>query len=190
MSKEKETDRELDESFIQEIRELARKGEKAKKEEDQQLEIEPQDEDDLELEDMIAESVLEETQNPDEAHSLYYSIRESMKAHLPRGEQFKDLRDQVYEEKNIYINRGNKKDEAGIRGSDGRMSYLHHLRVALRIVKEWATKSSNSWDLYCVFRKLNEKLGYHNKNFFSDEEFDNEISDMFGNAWKYHNAIE
>lgn len=67
------------------------------------------DEDDIEIDDVIAESVLEETQIPDEAHILYYSLREGMKANLPQDEQFEKLRKQIYEEKNIYINRGNKK---------------------------------------------------------------------------------
>lgn len=70
------------------------------------------------------------------------------------------------------------------------MDFLHHLRVSLRIVKEWSTKSKNSWDLYCVFRKLNEELGYHNKKYFSEKKFENKITDMFGKAWKYHNVSD
>lgn len=186
----KETERGLDVEFINHVRDLAKKGETAKKEGYSKLGLELSNENDLGLEDMFDDLFLEESQNPSEAHSLYYSIQGIMKSILPIGDQFKSLRKEVYEEKNIYINRGNKRDEEGIRGSDGRMGYLHHLRVALRIVKEWGINNGNSWDLYCTFRKLNEELGYHEQKYFGDKKIENEIGEMFSNAWKYHNAAE
>lgn len=103
---------------------------------------------------------LTDVQNPDESHRIYYTIQSLLKAGLPGGPANAELRDYVYEEKNIYLNRGKKKDASGIRGSDGRMGYLPHLRAALGIAREWSAAGGTAFDVFLDFRLLNEKLGY------------------------------
>jgi len=79
---------------------------------------------------------------------------------LPKGKDFEDVRRIVYDEKNILINRGAKKDEKGIRGSDGRMAYLEDLEEAIKIVAEWTGKKGTPAELFMGFWDKNEELGY------------------------------
>jgi hypothetical protein len=58
------------------------------------------------------------------------------------------------------INRGAKKDEKGIRGSDGRMAYVEDLEKAIEIVANWITKKGTSAELFMEFWDKNEELGY------------------------------
>jgi hypothetical protein len=181
--------RELDDEFVQHVKKLSEKGERMKEEGDQ-LGLGVPDEQDVQMEDALSESVLEETQNPDEAHDLYYSIQQLLQSSLPQGQQFDDLRDAVYEEKNIYLTGGEKKDEQGIRGADSRQGYLHHLRVMLRIVKEWSRRDASPFDLWSVLRKINEDLDYHDTDYFSDREAEEKVESLFSQAIEYHRAAE
>jgi len=184
-----DTQRELDEEFVQHVKKLSEKGER-RKEEGEQLGLGVPDEEDIEMEDALSESVLEETQNPDEAHDLYYSIQQLLQRSLPQGQQYDDLRDAVYEEKNIYLTGGEKKDEQGIRGADSRQGYLHHLRVMLKIVKEWSRRGASPFDLWSVLRKINEDLDYHDTDYFSDREAEEKVESLFSRAIEYHRAAE
>ena len=83
-----------------------------------------------------------------------------MKDNLPRGKENEDSRRIIYDEKNVLINRGAKKDEKGIRGSDGRMAYIEDLERAIEIVAEWITKKGSPADLFMSFWDKNEELGY------------------------------
>jgi hypothetical protein len=60
----------------------------------------------------------------------------------------------------VFLNRGKKKDERGIRGADSRMGYLADKEEALTQVIEWARTRQSMGDLYMVFWRLNEKYGY------------------------------
>ena len=160
------------------------------KEEGEQLGLGVPDEEDIEMEDALSEAVLEETQNPDEAHELYYGMQQLLQRSLPQGQQYDDLRDAVYEEKNIYLTAGEKKDEQGIRGADGRQGYLHHLRVMLKIVKEWSRRGASPFDLWSVLRKINEELDYHDTDYFSDREAEEKVESLFSRAIEYHRAAE
>ena len=66
----------------------------------------------------------------------------------------------VYDEKNVLINRGAKKDEKGIRGSDGRMAYTEDLEEAIKIVAEWTSRKGTLAELFMSFWDKNEELGY------------------------------
>ena len=92
---------------------------------------------------------------------LYYNgLTKLLKDNLPKGKDFEDVRRIVYDEKNILINRGAKKDDKGIRGSDGRMAYLDDLEQALKIVADWTTNKGTSAELFMAFWDKNEELGY------------------------------
>ncbi len=66
----------------------------------------------------------------------------------------------MYDEKNVLINRGAKKDEKGIRGSDGRMAYIEDLEFAIQIVADWISKKGSPSELYMSFWDKNEELEY------------------------------
>ncbi len=83
-----------------------------------------------------------------------------LKDFLPKGKQNEEARRLIYDEKNVLINRGAKKDEKGIRGSDGRMAYLEDLELAIKIVANWITNRESYYDLYRAFWDKNEGLKY------------------------------
>lgn len=105
-----------------------------------------------------------DTQNPDQAYQIYYSIERMLKDNLPKGEDNAKVREIVREEKNVFLNRGKEKDNRGIRGSDPRQAYiLAHLKVAFDIVALWIREGGTTFDLYMKFREENQKNGYREK---------------------------
>ena len=99
--------------------------------------------------------------DPVQKFQLYYhGLTKLLKDNLPRGKENEDSRRIIYDEKNVLINRGAKKDEKGIRGSDGRMAYIEDLEYAIEIVAEWITKKGSPADLFMSFWDKNEELGY------------------------------
>lgn len=99
--------------------------------------------------------------DPVQKFQLYYhGLSKLLKDNLPKGKESEDVRRIVYDEKNILINRGAKKDEKGIRGSDGRMAYLDDLEKAIKIVAEWTSKKGSPAELFIAFWDQNEELGY------------------------------
>jgi hypothetical protein len=92
---------------------------------------------------------------------LYYNgLSKLLKDNLPKGKEFEDVRRIVYDEKNVLINRGAKKDDKGIRGSDGRMAYLDDLEQAIKIVANWTSKKGTAAELFMAFWDKNEELEY------------------------------
>jgi hypothetical protein len=103
--------------------------------------------------------------DPVKKHSLYYNgLNKLLIRSLPKGKQNKKIRDIIYEEKNILINRGAKKNYKGIRGSDGRMSHIEDLENAIKIMALWLAKKGSLPDLYQAFWNKNEELGYGHQN--------------------------
>lgn len=99
--------------------------------------------------------------DPVQKFQLYYQgLSKLLKDSLPKGKEFEDVRRIVYDEKNVLINRGAKKDDKGIRGSDGRMAYIDDLEEAIKIVAEWTSRKGTSAELYMAFWDKNEELGY------------------------------
>lgn len=99
--------------------------------------------------------------DPIQKFQLYYhGLSKLLKDNLPKGKESEDVRRIVYDEKNILINRGAKKDEKGIRGSDGRMAYLDDLEEAIKIVAEWTSQKGTPAELFIAFWDKNEELGY------------------------------
>ncbi len=150
----------LSSDLIDQVKVWSDQAEEARKE-GRQLGLGIPDEDEVSEEDLTA-TVIASQQNPDESHRLYYAIQRILKNDLPPGEGDNEkLRRAVYDEKNLYINRGEDLDERGIRGSDGRMGYLPHLRVALSLVKKWRAETGSAFDIFLAFWEVNEQLGYH-----------------------------
>jgi hypothetical protein len=97
--------------------------------------------------------------DPVEKFQLYYhGLTKLLKDNLPKGKENEQVRRIVYDEKNVLINRGAKKDEKGIRGSDGRMAYIEDLEFAIQIVADWISKKGSPSELYMAFWDKNEEL--------------------------------
>ncbi|ASZ13707.1 hypothetical protein KTO58_05680 [Chitinophaga pendula] len=110
-------------------------------------------------------------ENPDEKYNLYYKgIRKLLIDHLPKGEDYKEMREIIYDEKNIFLNLGKRKcDNNGIRKSDGRMTYQPVMNEILDIVVKWVADSQSPFDIYREFYELNERHGY------GHEEYDTSV---------------
>lgn len=114
-----------------------------------------------EEEDNFDTSALHDTANPDLSHKLYYNMRRIMMENLPED---KKLRRYVYDEKNLFLNRGKAKNPDGIRNSDGRMAYISgFLQEAFEITIKWLSSGGSAFDLYESFWRKNEELGFHDK---------------------------
>lgn len=109
-----------------------------------------------------AEKLLDQKiDDPVTKFQLYYNgLTKLLKDNLPKGKEFEDVRRIIYDEKNILINRGAKKNEKGIRGSDGRMAYLDDLEKAIKIVAIWTSNKGTPAELFMAFWDKNEELGY------------------------------
>ncbi len=110
-----------------------------------------------------------EFENPEEKYNIYYKgIRNILMQYLPKGKDFKEAREIIYDEKNIFLNLGKKKsDNNGIRGSDGRMTFQNSMNEILDIIVKWVADSQNPFELYKLFFDLNEKFGYGHENYDS-----------------------
>ena len=121
----------------------------------------------LEEFDELRQLVGKEFENPEEKYQLYYNgIRRLLMDFLPKGKDYKQLRDIIYDEKNVFLNLGKKKsDNNGIRKSDGRMTYQPVMNEILEIIIKWVGESQNPFDLYRDFCNLNEKHGYGHEQY-------------------------
>lgn len=103
--------------------------------------------------------------DPVEKFQLYYhGLHKMLKDFLPKGKNNEEARRLIYDEKNVLINRGAKKNEKGIRGSDGRMAHIEDLEMAIQIVAVWISNKGTYYDLYQAFWDKNEELKYGHQN--------------------------
>lgn len=108
-----------------------------------------------------------EFENPEEKYNIYYrGIRKLLMEYLPKGKEYKEIRDIIYDEKNIFLNNGKRKsDNNGIRLSDGRMTFQNNMNEILEIIVSWISDSQNPFDIYRLFYELNEKFGYGHEQY-------------------------
>lgn len=151
------------EEILQEIKQLS---EKARKEAGSQRDLFFQKEvGDEDIDTGYDYGKLNDTADPDRSHKIYYAMRRLMIENLPKGQSNEKLRKFIYEEKNLFLNRGQAVNKDGIRNSDGRMAYIpSFLTPAFSAVVEWVISGANPFDLYSSFRKLNIERGYHKDN--------------------------
>jgi len=139
-----------------ERREILQKAEEIK-EEQLKLDIEEGVDVENEYNNLLDQSI----DDPVQKFQLYYKVlNKLLRANLPKGKENEPIRRIIYDEKNILINRGNKKDEKGIRGSDGRMAYLEDIEVAIEVVMNWISSNGSYQDLYMLFWDKNEEMNY------------------------------
>lgn len=109
----------------------------------------------------VESMMLSPVDNPEEKHQLYYKvINKILKKYLPKGEEFKQARDLIYEEKNTFLSRGHRIDERGIRGADGRMGYVDDMHTMVNIITKWITSNGGMYELYTKMRDFNIEKGY------------------------------
>ena len=101
-------------------------------------------------------------ENPEEKYNLYYKgIRKLLMDFLPKGKEFKNVREIIYDEKNVFLNLGKKKsDNKGIRKSDGRMTYQPVMNEILDIIIRCVGESQNPFDICRNFYELNDRHNY------------------------------
>lgn len=116
----------------------------------------------LEEFDELKQLVQKDFENPEEKYDIYYKgIRKLLMDYLPKGKDYEQLRNIIYDEKNVFLNLGKKKsDNNGVRGSDGRMTYQPVMNEILEIVVKWVGESQNPFDIFREFYNLNERHGY------------------------------
>lgn len=115
----------------------------------------------LALKKEIEDLSIEPVDNPEERYEIYYKIvNRLLRKYLPRGKENKKARDLIYEEKNTFLTRGHRKNAQGIRGADGRMSYIADIRELINIITEWATSQGTMFELYDKLRNINIEKGY------------------------------
>jgi hypothetical protein len=115
----------------------------------------------VEFKNEIADLILEQIDDPEAKYNLYYNVANRLlKKYLPKGDENKAARDLIYEEKNTFLTRGHRKDEKGIRGADGRMSYISDINELINIITEWISNRGTMFDLYTKIRDLNISKGY------------------------------
>jgi len=109
----------------------------------------------------IAEITLEAIDNPQDKYELYYKVlNKILLNNLPKGEEFKQVRDYIYEEKNTFLTRGHRIQKDGRRGADGRMSYIPDINEIINVVSSWVIRRGTLFDLYASLRELNISKGY------------------------------
>lgn len=115
----------------------------------------------IEIKNELDELLLEPIDNPEEKYALYYKvINRLLINNLPKGLEYKAARDLIYEEKNTFLTRGHRKDEKGVRGADGRMSYTGDMHEFVNIITTWIASRGTMYDLYVKLRDLNISKGY------------------------------
>lgn len=107
------------------------------------------------------------TENPEEKYKMYYlGMTNLLRKYLPKGKEFQEGRQLIYDEKNVFLNLGKKKsDNNGIRKSDGRMTYQVKMGEMLDVITKWVSTSQNPTDLFAELYELNEKYGYGHENY-------------------------
>lgn len=115
----------------------------------------------VEFKNELADIILEQIDDPEAKYNLYYNVvNRLLRKYLPKGNYYKEARDLIYEEKNIFLTRGHRKNEKGIRGADGRMSYVADINELINVITEWISNKGTMFDLYTQMRDLNIDKGY------------------------------
>lgn len=106
--------------------------------------------------------ILNDTADPDKSHKLYYTMMGVMKRNLPPGDgDNKKLRQFIYDEKSLFLNRGKDKNEKGVKGSDERMAFIpNYLQIAFDTVHRWVSQGADPFELFTAFRDLNKRYGH------------------------------
>ncbi|KIA92484.1 hypothetical protein OA93_23420 [Flavobacterium sp. KMS] len=138
---------------------------KAKESKERQLSINL-DTQNFEEIDKVKEILSKSFDDPEEKFDLYYkAIRKVIMKYLPKGKEFKEERDIIYEEKNIFLTRGKAKNKRGIRGGDSRMGYNDDMYELVNLITDWVSMTQDPVDLYQRIYDLNDKYNYGHRQY-------------------------
>jgi hypothetical protein len=106
-------------------------------------------------------NAIKDTQNPQVSYKLFYAIQGLMIQFLPKGDDYKPLREYAFELKNILLTQGKNKDERGIRHADSRQGYIaSELKVMYEVITDWVQNGAMAVYLIEKLQSLNEERGY------------------------------
>jgi len=112
-------------------------------------------------EEPISSGVFNDAQNPEEAYDLYYAIRRILMRGLPSGEENRELRQMVYDEKNLFLRSGIHRPLDGSPvGADSRQGFLSLMRDSYVVTQNWARRGGSPYDIFQDYYDLNKKMGY------------------------------
>lgn len=116
--------------------------------------------------DKVKEILSKSFDDPDEKYDLYYkAIRKVLMKYLPKGKEFQEERQIIYDEKNIFLTRGKAKNLNGVRGGDGRMGYSDDMYELVNLITDWAGTTQDPVDLYQRIYDLNDKHNYGHQQY-------------------------
>lgn len=107
---------------------------------------------------------LQDTDDPEKKHDYYYKGIERLLKQIADPKKDKDMKEAfkvLREEKNIFLNRGKRLDDKGIRHGDARMAYISDMEIALNIISGCILSGGTPLELYTAFRDKNIELGYY-----------------------------
>ncbi|MBC7446742.1 MAG: hypothetical protein H7330_01645 [Hymenobacteraceae bacterium] len=117
--------------------------------------------DNAEDEDPFAPELAGDRENPKESYDLYYAIRRLLMRGLPIGSANKKLRQEIYDEKNLYLRGGVPRPLDGTPvGADSRKGLLLRHRKTFAATQAWADREGSSWDIFWEFYTLNKAEGF------------------------------
>lgn len=115
----------------------------------------------LEDEDPFAPGLAGNQENPPESYDLYYAIRRLLMNGLPTGANNQKLRQEIYDEKNLYLRGGIARPVDGAPvGADSRQAILIRKRKTFAATQAWAEREGSSWDIFWEFYTLNKTEGF------------------------------
>lgn len=112
-------------------------------------------------EEPVSSGIFNDSQNPEEAYDLYYAIRRILMRGLPSGEDNKELRQMVYDEKNLFLRSGVHRPLDGSPvGADSRQGFLSLMRDSYVATQNWGRRGGSPYDIFQDYYDLNKKMGY------------------------------
>ncbi|MCE7063165.1 hypothetical protein [Dyadobacter sp. CY343] len=106
-------------------------------------------------------NIFSDIADPDKSHRLFFTMRRMLIDNLPRGKENKALRQQIYDQKNLFLNRGKALDKNGIRHSSGQMTYIStFLEPAFNVTADWVKSGGGPMDIFMAFYDLNKANGF------------------------------
>lgn len=99
--------------------------------------------------------------NQKEAYDLNYAIRRLLMQGLPRGEENKNLRQMVYDEKNLLLRDGvDRPAGGGTIGADSRQAKPSLARAAYVKTQAWADGCGSAYDIFLEYYELNKQMRF------------------------------